>query len=102
MKHTANELTESQALGVQIGGIAPPLFWVDGILLRFSGIAQTETIVKEMLEGTVHWDGVSFALMPDYKRQAVLENNIIIPIINVSENKSFKEVAKFLKKVNLE
>ena len=102
MKHGANELTESQALGVQIGGIAAPLFWVDGILLRFSGIAQTETIVKEMLEGNVHWDGVSFALMPDYKRQAVLENNIIIPIINVSENKSFKEVAKFLKKVNLE
>jgi hypothetical protein len=102
MKQSAGELTESQALGVQIGGIASPLFWVDGILLRFSVIAQTETIVKELLKGNVHWDGVSFALMPDYKRQVVLENNISIPIINVSENKGFKEVAKFLKTVNLE
>ena len=102
MKHSADELTESQALGVQIGGIAPHLFWVDGILLRFSGIAQTETIIKEILKGNVHWDGVSFALMPDYKRQVVLENNIVIPIVNVSENKGLKEVAKFLKTVNLD
>jgi len=102
MKHNSDELLESQALGVQIGSIAPPLFWVDGILLRFTGVAQTETTVKEIMKGNVHWDHVSFALMPEYKRQVILQNSITIPIIDVNNNKNFKEIAKFLKQVELE
>ena len=102
MECTSDELIASQALGVQLGSLAPPLFWVDGILLRFSVVAQTETIVNEMMKGNLHWDHVSFALMPEYKREVMLQNSITIPIIDVNKNKNFKEIARFLKQVKLE
>jgi hypothetical protein len=102
MKVNIDELIASQALGAHIGDVVPPLFWVDGILLKFIGIAQTEAVVREMLEGNVHWDNVVFALMPRYERQKELGNNIIVPIIDVSANNAFKKVAKFLKEVKLD
>ncbi len=60
---------------------------------------QTDEVVRESLEGRIHWSAVSFALMPEYKDVIpIAEINAKIPVINVTTNEILCEVAKELKK----
>ena len=102
VRYNVEDLLKLQALGVQVGGMTPPLYWVDGVILRFNSMIPSETTNKELLKGILHWDHVSFALMLKYERERKLEGNITVPIIDVSANKTFWEVSKFLKQVKLE
>ena len=93
------DLARIQALGVAPGGLGKALRWVDGIAMQFSAMPMNETITKELLNGVLHWDYVSFAELPKYKNGIRLEQvNVTVPIINVDHHEIFRAIASFLKK----
>jgi len=85
--------------GAPPGATVGPIKWVDGVALVHSAYPMTtESVVKELLEGRLHWDHVSFAPMEEYKRNLHLEDsNITAQFINVSVNPVFRDIAKFIR-----
>jgi hypothetical protein len=83
---------------VQPGGLAPPLSWAEGVIFRFQAMSPTDEIVKDALQGKIHWVGVEWALMPEYKNVIPIQDiNAKIPIIDVSASAILRDVAKVLK-----
>ena len=93
------DLIKIQSLGVQPGGLAPPLKWAEGVAFNFTGMAPTREVVRETIEGKLHWSSVTWALMPQYKNVILIKDiNAKIPVINVSDNSILCDVAKELMK----
>ena len=97
--HSLADLTKLCSVGVQPGGLAGPLSWAEGVVFRFSSLAPTDEVFRELLQGKVHWSVVEWALMPQYRQVIPLEEiNAKIPVINVSATAILCEVAKALKR----
>ena len=59
----------------------------------------TDEVVREQLEGRIHWSSVEWALLPKYQDVIpIREINAKIPLIDVSTNAIQSEVAKELRK----
>jgi hypothetical protein len=96
--YSLQDMINLSCIGLQAGGIAAPLQWAEGVAFRFQSMPPTDDIVKELLEGKVHWITIQWALMPEYKQVIPIEQiNAKIPIINVSSIANFRDVAKALK-----
>lgn len=98
IKYNLDSLVKLQSLGVEPGGLAQPLLWAEGIALSKSTMRETEDVVKEKLEGVVHWPSVMWAPMPEFKEVIIIrETNVKVPIIDVNAHPIYKTVAKWLK-----
>ena len=98
INHTLSDLIKLCSVGVQPGGLAGPLSWAEGVVFRFSRMAATDEIFRELLQGKVHWNVLEWALMPQYKQVIPIEEvNAKIPVINVSTTTILCDVAKALK-----
>jgi hypothetical protein len=98
VKHSLEDLVNQQALGVQSGGLARPLLWAEEIAFIHEAFPPTTDIIKENLQGRVHWAGVRFAIMPEFKNVIVTkEANIKVPVIGVRNNTILRTVAIWLK-----
>jgi hypothetical protein len=85
-------------LGVQPGGLAAPINWAEGIAFQHVGMPPTDEIVREQLQGKIHWNLIRWALMPEYKDVIPIKDiNAKVPVINVTANKILCEVARALK-----
>ena len=88
----------THSLGVQQGGIGQPLVWVDGVIFEKGGLRDTDDIIKEKLEGKLHWNHLHYAILEKYQPEfKITQGNIRIPVVNVSNNKTFREMAKWIK-----
>ncbi|MCK4320519.1 hypothetical protein KAW11_02790 [Candidatus Bathyarchaeota archaeon] len=98
VKYALDDLVKLQSLGVEPGGLGDPLLWVGGIVFSSSTMLETKDVIKEKLEGSVHWSSVEWALMPEFKEVIIIkETNVKVPIINVSAHPIYKTVSKWLK-----
>jgi len=98
VKYTLDDLVKLQSLGVEPGGLADALLWAGGIVFSSSTMFETKDVIKEKLEGVVHWSSVEWALMPEYKEVIIIkETNVKIPIINVSAHPIYTAVSEWLK-----
>jgi hypothetical protein len=98
INHSLPDLIKLCSVGVQPGGLAGPLSWAEGVVFRFSRMAATDEIFRELLQGKVHWNVLEWALMPQYKQVIPIEEiNAKIPVINVSTTTILCDVAKALK-----
>jgi hypothetical protein len=80
------------------GQLALPLSWADGVLFDQIMMPQTEAVVKEQLEGRIHWALVSFTYMEKFEPYRVVkEGNIRVPIIDVSGSGIAKVLVKWIK-----
>jgi len=96
--YSLDDLIKLNSIGVQPGGIAKPLHWAEGVIFRFAGMPPKDEVVREQLEGIIHWSLVEWALMPEYKSVIVIHDiNAKIPVINVSGTTNLCEIAKALK-----
>jgi hypothetical protein len=96
--HSLPDLIKLCSVGVQPGALGGPLSWAEGVVFRFSRMAPTDEVVRELLQGKVHWNVVEWALMPQYKQVILIEEiNAKIPVINVCTTTILCEVAKALK-----
>jgi hypothetical protein len=93
-----DDLVKINSIGVQPGGLAHPLRWAEGIVFRFVTMPPTDEVIREQLQGTIHWSLVEWALMPEYKNVILIQDiNAKIPVINVSTTSILCEIAKALK-----
>ena len=96
--YALDDLVRLQSLGVEPGGLGDPLLWVGGIVFSSSTMLETKDVVKEKLEGIVHWSSVEWARMPEFKEVIVIkETNVKVLIINVSAHPIYNAVSKWLK-----
>ena len=98
VKYALDDLVRLQSLGVEPGGLGAPLLWVGGIVFSSSTMLETKDVIKEKLEGAVHWSSVEWALMPEFRDVIIIkETNVKVPIINVTAHPIYKTVSKWLK-----
>ena len=103
VRYTLDKLIKVQSLGVEPGGLVEPLLWADGIVFSRSTIIETDEVVKEKIEGVIHWSSVEWATLSDYREVIVIkETNVKVPIIDVSAHPIYKTVSKWLREHNLE
>lgn len=96
--HSLEDLIKLSSFGVQPGGLAPPLNWAEGVVFRQSPMPPNDEVVKEMLQGRIHWSAVAYALMPEYKNVIpITDINAKIPVLDASSNAILCEIAKILK-----
>lgn len=99
IQHTLENLVTIQSLGVPSGQLGRRLLWTEGVAFSHIGMPATEDIIKENLEGRVHWSSIEWALMPEFKPFIeIKQTKVRIPILNVSANEVLSVVAKWLKK----
>ncbi len=79
-----------------------PLYWCDSTLFSFSSLPMTRDIVREYLDGRIHWAELHYAKMDRYA--PVLELNdehysgpLKIRVIDTSNSQLHKELIKWLK-----
>jgi hypothetical protein len=99
IQYNLGDFVKQCSIGVQPGGLANPLQWAEGVVFRPSIMPPTDEVVKEQLQGRIHYNAVEWALMPKYQQVIMIGDiNAKIPIINVSANAILCEVAKALKR----
>ena len=99
IQYTLQNLVTIRSLGVPTGQIGGRLLWAAGIAFNHNGMAPTREVIKEKLEGRLHWSSVEWALMPEFKPFIeITQTKVRIPIINVSSNDILLDVAKWLEK----
>jgi hypothetical protein len=97
--NTVDEFLNTKTGNIPLGGGANPVRWVDGILYDVSGFPPTPEVVKDQLDGVIHFAAVEFTEMKEYKpylKNGI--NNVVLPITNMSHNAITKEIGQWLKK----
>jgi len=81
------------------GGKLAGLYWAEGVVfLYFPLPASTETAAKELIEDKrVYWTFVGYSLMPKYQSTIETKEKMIVPVIDMSSNSTFRKVAGWLK-----
>lgn len=84
---------------VVAGGKTTGLYWAEGVVfLYFPLPAQTETAAKALVEDKrVYWTFIGYSLMPEYKAIIETKEKLMIPVIDMSSNSMFRQVADWLK-----
>lgn len=97
IEYKLKDLTRNRVLGLREGSLAPPLVWTVGVVFSRTVMPPTDDVVKDQLQGIIHFSAVEWAIMPKY-RSTLKSGGVTIPVIHVSKNESLTEVAKALKK----
>ena len=98
IEYSAEELVRLVSVGVPPGGIGHSLLWANGIAFKHEALPQVSEVVREQLEGRLHWAYVMFAAMPQCRDYIIIEEtNVRIPIINVSNNPVLRETAEWMR-----
>lgn len=91
------DLAKSQFITAPPGSFVGPLKWAAGIVMNFSALPlNSETVIKELIDGTLHWDHVAFAPMKEPKNIRLEDKTCLV--IDVSNNPTFLAIAEFIKK----
>lgn len=81
-------------------GVTPSINWVDGIAFIESPFADSDQVIKEKLNGVIHYSSVEFARVPEYRSE--IQVNVgggphPIRLQKVDTNPIFVELARYLK-----
>ena len=80
-------------------GVVPAVSWVDGIAFVFGAFPDTPEVVKDKLDGKIHFALVNFTRMsyqPE-KKVTVGNRDYIVRMIKAEENPDFVNLVSFLK-----
>ena len=98
VKFPIESFITQHSLGVESGSIGEPLRWTDGIVFEIDTFRDTDDVIKEKLEGKIHYSSVAYGLLKKHQPEFKVKGNIRIPVIDVSNNKIFKEMVAWIKK----
>ncbi len=96
-KYPITHLITSHSAGFPENGIARSVTWVDGIMFDKQDMPENDEVIKDKLAGIEHWNYLHYTLFEPYRPEFKMVGNIKIPIIDVSENKTYKDMAKWIK-----
>lgn len=92
-------LIHLQSIGAPAGQLGRPINWAGGIAFRYNTMPPTNEVIKEQLEGKIHWSYLAFAFMPNHQPIITIpDGNIRIPLINLSDSELFRDMAEWLKR----
>lgn len=79
-----------------------PLYWCDGILFSFNSMPMTKDIVREYVQGTIHWMEVHYCKMDSYEQVVSLTDEqykatMHIRVLDTSKSTLHKDFVKWLK-----
>jgi hypothetical protein len=102
-----HEYSRYESLELLIRGVfggAPPgsnigtLKWVNGVVLFHNAFPMTDEIVRELLEGRLHWNHVSFAPLNEFRQNHHDPDlRITVTIVDVSNNPVFEAIGRFIR-----
>ena len=90
-------IQQAQAQGAV--GITPSVHWASGIAFTFGLFPETPDIVKDKLEGKIHYGTVVFAPVPEFRADAVVRiqgTEYHVRLQNAESNPILSDLAKFL------
>ena len=58
----------------------------------------TEDVVKDQLQGILHWVTLSFGYMEQYQNEFRTKDRIRVPVVDVSKHRIFGPLSEWLKK----
>ena len=91
-------LIHLHGLGAQSGQLGSPISWANGIAFEHHVMPPTDEIIKEQIQGKIHWSHLAFAFMPRYQQVITIpDGNVRIPILDLSDNEIFRDVAEWVK-----
>jgi hypothetical protein len=91
-------LIHLHGLGVQPGQLGSPIRWANGVAFDIVAMKHTDEVINEQIKGKIHWSGLTFAFMPQHQQIIEIpEGKIRIPILNLSDNVLFRELAEWIK-----
>lgn len=102
--HEVVEITRDDLLRERITPAGNmPLYWCDSMLFSFSSLPMTRDVVREYLDGRIHWAELHYSRMDKYV--PVLELNdehyssssLKIRVIDTSNSNLHRELIKWLK-----
>ena len=82
-----------------------PLYWCDGILFSFSSMPMTKDLVKDYLQGTIHWMEVHYCKMDRYSEVLELNDDqykatMKLRVLDTSKSSLHSDFVKWLKATN--
>jgi hypothetical protein len=80
-----------------VAGGSPAINWSNGIVFNFSTFPDTDSVIKEKLQGVIHWANLMFALKERYESQ-YRQGTDYVNLVNASQNDTFVQLADVLKK----
>jgi len=98
VKYPIEFFLSQHSLKIPAGGIGRPLQWANGIVFDLGVMRATDDIVKEQLEGKIHYASIVYGLLEKHQPEFKVAGNIRIPVIDVSNNKILKEMVAWIKK----
>lgn len=96
IQHELKDFIKIRITGLKEEVVARPVVWAEGVVFSRNIYPPTEEVVKDGLEGLIHFSSVEWALLPKYRRHLKFRG-ATIPVINVSANPNLRDVAKALK-----
>ena len=102
VRYDIQALVQLHGLGVQAGQIGRPINWANGIAFTHQTMPPTDEVVKEQIQGKIHWSYLAFAFLPKHQKAFVIqEGNVTIPVIDVGGSALFREMTEWIKQLEL-
>ena len=94
----SDQLIRNHAVNCQSSGKVEALLWANKILFSVSFMNATDSIIKEQMNGKVHWGNLTYAIYDEFKTKIHWSEKpeFDIPILDASKNKIFNKVTKWL------
>ena len=92
-----------QVLQSGAAGITPSLGWAEGLIFSYVPFPDTDDVVREKLNGIIHYSVVEYALLPEYRAEiqvTIAGSQYSVRLQKVQENPVFIDLARFLKERN--
>ncbi|MCH7758682.1 MAG: hypothetical protein IIA19_09480 [Thaumarchaeota archaeon] len=84
------ESVQATGTGIRI------LNWASGVAFQAHVFPDTDAIIQEKLNGTIHYASVTFAIKEKFEKQ-VIKDNATINFVDASINEIFNQMATKLK-----
>ncbi len=84
------ESAQATGTGIRI------LNWASGVAFQAHVFPDTDAIIQEKLNGTIHYASVTFAIKEKFEKQ-VIKDNATINFVDASINEIFNQLATKLK-----
>ncbi|MCJ7767289.1 hypothetical protein MUP79_02725, partial [Candidatus Bathyarchaeota archaeon] len=86
-----------KTLGFKARQIAEVFLWAEGVVFVRTAMPPTDDVVRDQLKGVIHYSSVEYAKMPKH-RKVIVSEGITIPVVDVSDTSTLRDVARALKK----
>jgi hypothetical protein len=87
----------NSTIGIKKGSIGRPIIWSNGLIFISTTFQPTEDVIKEQLQGIIHFTSLHYCKMPEYQREITATNRIRVPLRNLSHHAVFGPMAEWIK-----